>query len=256
MSHGRAVQAIRAASPKPAKVGWAPNMGAQIPATESPADIEAARRAFFASHENPFWSVSVWSDPVHLGKFPKKPASYQEDNWPRIEPEDLKLIAQPLDFIGCNCYSGDYVRAGKNGAPEKLPAPIGAPAGTLTWLRVVPEALYWIARFTSQRYGKLPFVITENGFCNLDSVALDGKVHDPQRIDYVRRYLKGLKRAAAEGIPLGGYFYWSIFDNFEWAEGYKSRFGLVHVDYETQKRTLKDSAHWYGKVIRSNGAII
>jgi beta-glucosidase len=106
------------------------------------------------------------------------------------------------------------------------------------------------------RYGKLSFVFTENGFCNLDWVGLDGRVHDPQRIDFLHRYLKSLKRAAAEGIQLGGYFYWSVMDNFEWAEGYKARFGLVHVDYATQKRTLKDSAMWYREVIRSNGANI
>jgi len=254
MSHGKAVQAIRAASPQPCKIGWAPNVGAAIPATESAADIEAARKSFFDIYENPFWSLSIWNDPVFLGKYPERPERIAEDNWPKPEPGDMELIKQPLDFIGCNCYSGGHVRAGKDGKPEAIPWPTGAPAGTLTWLTVMPEALYWISRFESERYGKLPFVVTENGLCNVDWVALDGKVHDPQRIDYVHRYLKGLKRAADEGIPMGGYFYWSIFDNFEWAEGYKSRFGLVHVDYETQKRTIKESAIWYGEVIRSNGA--
>ncbi len=256
MAHGKAVQSIRAASPQPCKIGWAPNMNAAIPETESKADIEAARKSFFELHENPYWSVSIWNDPVYLGKYPKRPASYAEDNWPQPEAGDMKLIQQPLDFIGCNCYSAMKVRAGKNGKPESIPWPTGVPAAALTWLTMMPEALYWNARFKTERYGKLPFVVTENGMCNVDWVALDGKVHDPQRIDFVHRYLKGLKRAAKEGIPLGGYFYWSIFDNFEWAEGYKSRFGMVHVDYQTQKRTIKDSARWYGEVIRTNGAKI
>jgi beta-glucosidase len=256
LSHGKAVQALRASSPQPCKIGFAPNMGAMIPLTESAADIEAARKSFFDVYENPFWSVSIWSDAVYLGKYPERPESYAADNWPQPQPGDMELISQPIDFIGCNCYSGGHVRAGKDGKPESIPWKTGGAAGTLTWLQVMPEALYWIARFTSERYGKLPFVVTENGLCNVDWVSLDGKVHDPQRIDYVHRYLKGMRRAAEEGIPLGGYFYWSIFDNFEWAEGYKSRFGLVHVDYETQKRTLKDSAFWYGEVIKAHGANI
>jgi beta-glucosidase len=95
--------------------------------------------------------------------------------------------------------------------------------------------------------------VTENGFCNLDWVALDGKVHDGPRIDFLHRYLLSFRRAASEGIPLGGYFHWSLMDNFEWAEGYKPRFGLIHVDYPTQRRTLKDSAYWYREVIASHG---
>jgi len=256
MSHGKAVQAIRAASPQPCKIGWAPNMSAMIPATESPADIEAARQSFFDVYENPFWAISLWNDPVYLGKYPDRPASVTEENWPKHSAEDMALIKQPLDFMGFNCYTGGEVRAGKDGKPESIPWPTGGPAGTLTWLEVMPQSLYWIARFKNERYGKLPLVVTENGLCNTDWVALDGKVHDPQRIDYVHRYLKGVKRAVDEGIPFGGYFYWSILDNFEWAEGYKSRFGLVHVDYQTLKRTIKDSAYWYGDVIRSNGANI
>jgi beta-glucosidase len=105
----------------------------------------------------------------------------------------------------------------------------------------------------AERY-KLPIVVTENGLSCHDWVALDGKVHDPLRIDFLNRYLLSLERAIQDGIDVRGYFQWSILDNFEWAEGYKHRFGLIHVDYTTQKRTLKDSAYWYHKVIASNGA--
>ena len=97
-------------------------------------------------------------------------------------------------------------------------------------------------------------IITENGMSNTDWVSLDGAVHDPQRIDLLQRYLREMKRAMADGVDIRGYFHWSILDNFEWSEGYKHRFGLIHVDFETQKRTLKDSAYWYRDVIASNGA--
>ena len=130
---------------------------------------------------------------------------------------------------------------------------IGNPRGTLSWLNIAPDAAYWAARFQTERYG-LPIVFSENGYCNTDFVHLDGKVHDLQRIDFMARYLRAIRRAMEEGVPVAGYFYWSIMDNFEWADGYKERFGLVHVDYQTQKRTPKDSAYWYRDLISSSGA--
>ncbi|HEY5791994.1 MAG TPA: family 1 glycosylhydrolase, partial [Chthoniobacterales bacterium] len=246
--------AIRACSPQPAQVGFAPTMGAKVPATQSPADIEAARQVYFRLQSDSIWGLSLWNDPVFLGKYPDEAPSVYGRNWPEIRAEDLELIAQPLDFVGYNCYTGDVIRAGADGRPETLPYPPGNPRGSLDWLQMLPDALYWSVRFQVERYGRKPFVITENGLANLDWVALDGKVRDPQRIDYMHRYLRGLKRAAEEGFPVGGYFYWSFLDNFEWAEGYQPRFGLVHVDFETQARTLKESAAWYCEVIRTNGA--
>ncbi|HEY9249991.1 MAG TPA: family 1 glycosylhydrolase, partial [Rariglobus sp.] len=140
------------------------------------------------------------------------------------------------------------------GEPVTATLPPGFPHTHFLWKRT-DEALYWGTKFLYERY-KLPIVITENGLTLPDWVALDGRVHDSQRIDFLHRYLLGLKRAIDEGVDVQGYFQWSIMDNFEWAEGYKHRFGLIHVDYETQKRTLKDSAFWYRDVIRSNGAIL
>jgi beta-glucosidase len=123
---------------------------------------------------------------------------------------------------------------------------------TMEW-PVTPQALYWGPRFAWERYGK-PIVITENGMSNTDWIALDGGVHDPQRIDFLARYLREYRRAIRDGVRALGYFQWSIMDNFEWAHGYKRRFGLVYVDYPTGRRILKDSARWYAQVIRSNGA--
>jgi beta-glucosidase len=112
--------------------------------------------------------------------------------------------------------------------------------------------LYWGPRYFWERY-RLPIVITENGMANLDWVAMDGGVHDPQRIDYTTRHLQELLRAVGDGVHISGYFHWSLLDNFEWAEGYEQRFGLVYVDFRTQRRILKDSARWYAEVIRTNG---
>jgi beta-glucosidase len=256
MAHGQSVQAIRAHSPQPAFVGFAPTAGAKVPVTESAVDIEAARQTYFGLKKDTVWGLSLWNDPVYLGKYPEEAPEVYGDDWPSVSEADLKLISQPLDFMGYNCYTGDFVRADASGKPEIVPFERGNPTGTLNWLQLIPDALYWAARFQMERYGRKPFVVTENGLCNLDWIALDGKIHDAQRVDYIHRYLLGLKRAASEGYPLGGYFYWSVMDNFEWAEGYRPRFGLIHVNYETQKRTMKESAHWYREVIRTHGACL
>lgn len=120
---------------------------------------------------------------------------------------------------------------------------------------ITPEVMYWSARFFHERYQK-PILITESGIACYDFLSLDGKVHDPARIDFMHRYLLSLSRAIEEGIPVMGYLYWSLMDNFEWTAGYDKRFGLTYVDYRTMERTLKDSAYWYGRVIESNGAIL
>jgi beta-glucosidase len=254
MAHGRAVQALRAGCEGKIKVSIAHTARERIPATESKRDIEAARRDYFASTNRDMWNLSWWADPVMLGKYPEDGLKAFGAEVPEIRTGDMKLISQKIDFLSYNCYSGWRVRADAKGNPEKVANGwgIGNPRGTLPWLQVAPLALYWAARFQTERY-KLPIAFSENGFCNTDFVHLDGKVHDSQRIDYLARYLGGLKRAADEGIPLAGYFYWSILDNFEWCEGYKDRFGLIHVDYQTQKRTPKDSYYWYREVIRRNG---
>ena len=254
LAHGRAVQALRGACPPDAKIGFAPCYNSRMPATESAPDIDAAREAYFAVDPDSVWSMALWADPVYLGDYPARAYEVFKDKMPEITGDELKIISQPLDFLAGNVYSGTKTSRGADGAVlshEKVP---GAAIGTMEWMEMEEDSLYWAARFQTERYGRLPFFVTENGYSGTDWVARDGKVHDPQRIDFVARYLTGLQRAAGEGIPLGGYFYWSLLDNFEWAEGYRPRFGLIHVDYETQKRTIKDSALWYRDVIEANGA--
>ena len=254
LAHGRAVQALRAGSRGPVKISLAHTGRERIPATANPADIAAARTDYFTCAEHRLWNLAWWMDPVHFGRYPADGLENFAADLPAFPDADLRVISEPLDFIGYNCYTGWQVRAGANGKPEKLPGGwgIGNPRGTLAWLDIAPEAPYWAARFLTERY-QLPVAFTENGFCNTDFVHLDGEVHDPQRIDFMARYLSQIRRAADENIPLAGYFYWSILDNYEWRQGYKDRFGLVHVDYQTQKRTPKDSFAWYREVIRANG---
>lgn len=255
MAHGRGVQALRAGCTGKVKISLAHTARERIPFTETKADIEAARSDYFACREKTMWNLAWWADPILFGKYPEDGVKAFGADMPKVSAADLKLISQKIDFLAYNCYSGWHIRAGAGGQPEKVNDSwgIGNPRGTLPWLNIAPSALYWAARFQTERYG-LPIVFSENGLCNTDFIHLDGKCHDPQRIDFLARYLGGLKKAADEGIPLAGYFYWSILDNFEWCEGYKDRFGLVHVDYQTQKRTPKDSYYWYRDVIRANGA--
>ena len=253
-AHGRAVQMLRQYGKQRLTVGYAPTCGMCYPETEKAEDIEAARQALFAMNQddrNWTWNVSWWSDPVLLGNYPEEGLKRYEPYLPRITDEDMKLIAEPIDVYGQNIYNGRCIRMGRDGMPEEVKRCEGFPKTAVLW-PVTPEALYWGPRFLYERYRK-PIYITENGMSCHDVVSIDGKVHDPNRTDFLARYLKELKRAAGE-IDLRGYFHWSLMDNFEWEKGYSERFGLVYVDYQTQKRMKKDSAYWYQDVIRSNGA--
>ena len=251
LAHGRAAQVIRAHSAEPCEVGCAFVGWSKYPATDSPADVEAARRATFAIvPDEPIDNV-WWMDPVYLGRYPEEGLQLYGDDAPDVREGDMETIAQPLDFCAFNTYNGKPVRATEDGGWEIVPYRPGYP---MNFFRgpITPECLYWTPRFIYERYG-LPIVISENGMSCMDWVALDGGVHDPQRIDMLCRYLREFERAGEDGTPIKGYFLWSFLDNFEWAEGYRQRFGIVYVDYPTGERTLKDSARWYGKVIATNG---
>jgi len=254
LAHGKAVQTIRAYSRLESRIGLAPVGIISIPASESSEDVEAARQAMFSVTDKSCWNNTWWTDPIFLGRYPEDGLELFGTNLPPIEDEDMKTICQPLDFFGVNIYFGQRTRASRDGQPELVPPPVGHPA-TAFGFSVSPEALHWGPRFYWERY-KLPIIITENGMSNVDWLSLDSRVHDPQRIDFLHRYLLELQKASRDGVELRGYFQWSILDNFEWTQGYKERFGLVYVDYPTQKRTLKDSAYWYRELIASNGAIL
>jgi beta-glucosidase len=216
--------------------------------------IDAAREATFSSLGETAWSNTWWNDPVYFGEYARTDVQNFGASMPEIRAGDMETICQPLDFAGLNIYTAEMVRADPiTGNPVAVPHPLGTGRTIYHW-PVAPDALYWGPKFFHERYGK-PIVITENGMGLSDWVALDGQVHDPQRIDFLARYLGALERAIDDGVEVDGYFQWSFLDNFEWNEGYRFRFGLVHVDYQTQKRTPKDSAYWYRQVIASNGEL-
>jgi beta-glucosidase len=254
-SHGRAAAVLRDLQAD-ARVGVAHVGPAFVPHTDSEADVEATRRAVFTTPRidgfEPYGNDWVFEAMIN-GQYPQYAIDALAEDAPDIQSGDMELIGQGLDFIGVNFYNHHgRVRAQEDGSPEIVKADnIGDPETQAGW-DITPEGLYWMPRFYHERYG-LPILITENGLASMDWVDLDGKVRDFGRIDYLRRHLRQLDRAIDEGVDVSGYMQWSIMDNFEWGSGYTKRFGIIHVDYRTQKRTLKESAYWYAKVIESNG---
>ncbi len=248
-SHGRAVQVLRE-TVKDVKVGYAPCANPFFPKDDSPEQLELARKAYFSLHlMSNFYNVILYSDPIFFGDYPKEYYEMFKGDIPNITKEDLELISQPLDFYGQNIYWGGSVSPCDNEAGFKEdPLYQGYPRTTMGQ-PVMPQVIYWGARFLYERY-KTPIIITENGAACMDWVHLDGKVHDPQRIDYIKRYTNELLRAKDEGIDVRGYFNWSFIDNFEWDNGYDPRLGLVYVDYRTQERIPKDSFYFYRDLIK------
>lgn len=253
LGHGMACQAIRAAAPVKPSVSFVTDCDVFVPVVESAENIAAAHRAFAASQCN---RTILW--PVLTGQYSAETLAALGPDAPDIRPGDLAIIGQPLDSLGLNVYSGTYVRAADNAAGfAPIPWPADYPKMVLPWLRFVPESIYWVIRSAGEVMGRkvLPIYITENGCAGEDTVADDGGVHDSARILYLRSYLHNVRRAIAEGYPVRGYFVWSLMDNFEWSEGYRPRFGLIHVDYQTQKRTPKASFLWYREAVRNNRII-
>ena len=256
-SHGRAVQELRANAKQEIRVGAASCGAVYYPVTEEPKDVEAARKVIFGLPDDSLyscpWSIALWGDPIIFGKYPESIVEKFGEYMPEMTKEDSELISQPLDFFGFNIYNGVPVRADENGDPVRVKRAPGFPRTAMQqgW-PMTPECIYWATKFIYERYKK-PIYITENGMSSHDWIAVDGKVHDSSRIDYIHRYLQNLKRSAEEGADVLGYFAWSAIDNFEWSWGYSERFGMVYVDYETQERTIKDSGYFYRSISETNG---
>jgi beta-glucosidase len=251
LAHGKAAQAIRSYSKTKCQIGLAPVGVISMPASDSPKDIKSARQHMFSITSKDVWNNTWWLDPMFFGQYPKDGLKLFGGDIPLIRDRDMETIHQPLDFFGLNIYLGQTVRANEEGQAEVVPEVDGYPITAFEW-PVTPEALYWGPKYHWERY-HIPIIITENGMSNVDWVALDGKVHDPQRIDFLKRYLLQLRKACEDGIDVRGYFHWSLMDNFEWSSGYRERFGLIYVDFPTQKRIPKDSAYWYRETITNNG---
>ncbi len=252
LAHGKAVQMIREHAKKKPCIGFALVTNCFTPVDSSSESIETARANSFAIDTKALpYCASWWADPIMFGDYPKEAYEKLGTNMPEIRKGDLKQIAQAVDFYGLNIYQSLSTWRKDSYSENEY---IGVPRTAMGW-PLTPETMYWSPRFLYERYGK-PILITENGMAGTDWIHLDGRIHDPYRIDFVKRYLRELSRAYSDGVELIGYTYWSFMDNFEWASGYDKRFGLVYVDYRTQKRTIKDSGYWYGEVTRSNGACV
>jgi beta-glucosidase len=246
LGHGLAVQAIRAAARPGTKVGLAENMTICAPVIETAPHIEAAERA---TREVNAQYLTV----IEEGKYTDAYLAAAGADAPKFTPEDLKIISSPIDFVGINIYTPLYVRADDSPAGfTVVPHPKSFPHMPSPWLFVGPEALYWGPRHVSTLWNVKEIYITENGCSSADIPAEDGTVYDTDRVMYLRNYLSHLQRATAEGVPVHGYFLWSLMDNFEWADGYTNRFGIHYVDYTTQKLTPKLSAQFYREVIKAN----
>lgn len=244
LTNAATVRLIRERAKKNPRIGIAFAAGAFIPAEETQSGIETARHKSFykgMGTMNNRW----WMDPILLGKPVAAYGVY------RSRKRDMKDIQVDFDFIGINNYTAfNYSDWGgdKNIDASNLPK------NSLGWV-IDGRSIYWTVRFLHERY-KLPIMITENGMSNLDAVNEQGEVADDLRIGYIDEYLQNLKRAISEGIPVLGYQHWSLMDNFEWAEGYDPRFGLIYVDFGTGKRTIKKAGYHYKSIIESNGATI
>ncbi len=248
LAHGLGVQAIRAHAPAGTKVGLAEDPKLYCPVMETPEHIEAVRKAF-RDNNAPFLA------PILDGKYPDSYLAREGANAPKVAEGDMKAISSPLDFIGMNCYHGDYVRADDSKQGYAIePVPTSHPHMASTWIRLSPECIYWGVRTICELWPeKVPLMyITENGTSSDDVLTADGRVEDVDRVMYLRAHLTQLHRAAEEGYPVKGYFLWSLMDNFEWSDGFSTRFGIYYVDFKSQKRTPKLSAEWYRATIAAN----
>ena len=253
--HGIAVKVIRR-NVKDSTVGFAPCSRPAIPSDRNNKELEKkCYEKYFELKRQPEYAntVSIYSDPVFLGDYPKSYYREFRGILPNITKEDLELISQPVDYIYQNFYSGNYYSLDENNNLKKDDFYYGYPEGNIPWLQVVPETLYYGPKFLYERYKK-PVIISENGFCNNDVLSLDGKVHDPERTDYVRRYLIELEKVS-KIIDVRGYYLWSLFDNFEWSSGLQKRFGIIYIDYRNGNRIKKDSYYDYKEIIKNKGVL-
>jgi beta-glucosidase len=230
-------------------IGIVVNLAPKHPASGADADRAAAARADAYMNRQ-------FLDPIFLGSYPAELPEMYADAWPHFPVSDFDAIRAPVDFVGINYYTRNVVRADPKARPDGA-RPVSQPGlhTEMKW-EVYPDGLFETLAMLRERYGSVPLYVTENGAAFADPRPRGGVVEDPMRVEYLREHLAAARRAIAAGVDLRGYFVWSLLDNFEWSQGYSKRFGIVRVDYRTQKRTLKGSALEYRRIIESNGAVL
>jgi beta-glucosidase len=248
-AHAAAVQAYRAIGRH--RIGIVVNLEPKYPASGSADDRAAASRAHAYMNRQ-------YLDPVFLGRYPKELAQIFGEAWPDWPAAEVEFIRQPIDFVGVNYYTRNVTRFDAASWPLRA-APVRQKRATYTetgW-EVFPQGLTDTLVWVKARYGNPAIYVTENGAAFFDPPVVDGdRLADPLRVDYLRKHLTAVHAARAAGADVRGYFAWSLLDNFEWSLGYSKRFGIVHVDFESQRRTPKDSAHFYSRIIASRGRVL
>jgi beta-glucosidase len=250
LAHGLGVQAIRASAQRGTQVGPAENITIAVPVIETPEHIQAAGRA------TPELNAAYLTVMLE-GRYTDAYLEAAGADAPKFTDDDLKAISAPVDFVGINVYSPQHFVRAAEGDPGYVlvPFPRAYPHMAVERVQIGPEALYWAPRHLAEIWGVKDIYITENGCAAGDAMSAEGRVDDIDRVMFLRNYLTQLQRAIADGVPVRGYFQWSLMDNFEWTAGYADRFGLHYVDYQTLKRTPKLSAAFYREVIARNAVV-
>ena len=251
-AHGLAVERFRSTSAaKTGKIGITVNLEPKYPASQSPEDLDATRRADAYMNRQ-------YLDPIFKGTYPGELHEIFGEAWPDWPEEDMRQISQQIDFLGINYYTRKVERYHPDFLPlrtKHVPQPESFMTDT-HW-EVYPEALTRVLLWVTEQYGKPAIYITENGAAFYDPPQpIDGHIDDPLRTEYLRQHLRAAHDALRQGVDLRGYYAWSLLDNYEWSHGYSKRFGLVHVDYATQQRTIKESGRFYASVIASKGTVL
>lgn len=248
-AHAEAIRAYRAAGRN--AIGLVVNLEPKYPASQRPEDLAAAARADAYMNRQ-------YLDPVFLGHYPEELFGIFGEAWPHFSPSEVEPIREPIDFLGVNYYTRGVTRDKPSAWPVRsCSVNQKRRTHTETGWEVFPQGLTDTLVQVRERYGGFPLYVTENGAAFYDPpTAEDGVLDDPLRVAYLREHLRAARSALERGVDLRGYFVWSLLDNFEWSHGYSKRFGIVHVDYESQRRTPKSSARFYAEVIRSRGAAL
>jgi beta-glucosidase len=250
LAHGLAVQAMRASGRAGTKIGPAENMPHALPVLDSPEHVKAAETATRAL--NRYFFV-----PMLEGRYDEAFLKEAGKDAPKFTDEEMKIIGSPLDFVGINVYIPSVLVMASAQPPgyQEVPWNVSHPKMFSSWHRLAPESQYWAPRLLHSLWKPKEIYVTENGCAASDVVAGDGQVYDSDRVMYLRNGLMWQQRATTEGTPLKGSFYWSAMDNLEWTDGFGTRFGLVYVDFKTQRRIPKLSAQWFREAARRNAVV-